>query len=110
MHKAKSDEYLHKNINFDSKDNDYKIKKLVSEENYTNAKPRYSEANLIKELEKKGIGRPSTFSNIINTLFIRKYIEKYNKTETIKLKIFTLEKRKMNEKMITKEKKMVKEN
>ena len=98
------DSYLYKNININLNEN-YRIQKLVSEENYTNSKPRYSEANLIKELEKKGIGRPSTFSNIINTLFTRKYIEKYNKIEKIRLKIITVEKSKINEKIITKDKK-----
>ena len=42
----------------------------------TKPKSRYTEAGLIKVLEKSGIGRPSTFSNIITTLFDRNYIEK----------------------------------
>jgi DNA topoisomerase-1 len=41
---------------------------------------RYSEAGLIKELEKRGIGRPSTYASIIHTIEDRGYVEKQNKT------------------------------
>jgi len=41
---------------------------------------RYSEAGLIKELEKRGIGRPSTFASIINTIVARGYVEKEGRT------------------------------
>ncbi|MBU4536578.1 type I DNA topoisomerase [Patescibacteria group bacterium] len=40
---------------------------------------RYSEASLIKELEKRGIGRPSTYAAITRTLYDRGYVEKINK-------------------------------
>ena len=40
------------------------------------ASPRYTEATLIRELEKKGIGRPSTFSSLVETLFDKGYMEK----------------------------------
>ena len=43
---------------------------------YTKSKGRYTEASLIKELEKKGIGRPSTFSNLITTIQNREYVIK----------------------------------
>jgi DNA topoisomerase-1 len=42
----------------------------------TRAPPRFTEATLIRELEKKGIGRPSTFASLVDTLFDKKYIEK----------------------------------
>lgn len=41
---------------------------------------RYSEAGLVKELESRGIGRPSTYASIISTLEIRGYIEKINRS------------------------------
>ena len=40
------------------------------------ASPRFTEATLIRELEKKGIGRPSTFANLVEVLFDKSYIEK----------------------------------
>lgn len=40
------------------------------------APPRYNEATLVRELEKKGIGRPSTYASLVETLFDKKYSEK----------------------------------
>jgi DNA topoisomerase I len=53
--------------------------KLHVEEKQTQPPGRYSEAGLVKELEKRGIGRPSTYASIIKTLEERGYIEKINK-------------------------------
>lgn len=47
---------------------------IVSEQHFTKPKPRYTEAKLIKELEELGIGRPSTYVSIIDTLKNRDYI------------------------------------
>ena len=47
---------------------------LVPQQHFTKPIARFSEAALVKELEKRGIGRPSTRANIIETLFKRKYI------------------------------------
>jgi len=47
---------------------------LLSEQNFTQPPPRYSEATLVKELEDKNIGRPSTYAPIIATLIERKYV------------------------------------
>jgi len=47
---------------------------MVPEQHFTAAPPRYSEASLIKALEERGIGRPSTYAGIINTIQTRKYV------------------------------------
>lgn len=54
--------------------------KITDEEKATQPKPRYTEAGLIKELEKRGIGRPSTYASIIRTIEERGYVEKEGRT------------------------------
>jgi len=56
------------------------LEKIESEEKQTEPPPRYSEAGLVKELEKRDIGRPSTYASIIKTLEIRGYVTKENKS------------------------------
>ncbi|KKW27040.1 MAG: topoisomerase protein [Candidatus Kaiserbacteria bacterium GW2011_GWB1_52_6] len=51
-----------------------------SEGKETQPPARYSEAGLVKELEKRGIGRPSTYATIIRTLETRGYVEKQGRT------------------------------
>ena len=51
-------------------------KKVEAEGKETLPAPRYSEASLIKTLEKLGIGRPSTYAPIISTIQVRQYVEK----------------------------------
>jgi DNA topoisomerase-1 len=46
------------------------------EQHFTQPPPRFSEATLVKELEEKGIGRPSTYAAILSTIQDRKYVEK----------------------------------
>ena len=58
------------------------LKELSSEQHFTEPPPRYSEATLVKELEKCGIGRPSTYANIISTLRTREYVELENRRFT----------------------------
>lgn len=53
-----------------------KYMKITSSEKYQNPTPRFSEATLIKKMEKVGIGRPSTYSSIIEILQERNYVEK----------------------------------
>lgn len=53
---------------------------MKSQEKFTEPPPRYSEAGLIKELEKRGIGRPSTYASIIRTIEERGYVDKINKS------------------------------
>jgi len=52
------------------------VKEVHAEEKQTTPPPRYTEAGLIKELEKRGIGRPSTYASIMKTLDARGYVEK----------------------------------
>lgn len=52
------------------------LKRINEEEKQTEPLPRYTEAGLIKELEKREIGRPSTYASIITTLQKRGYVEK----------------------------------
>jgi len=52
------------------------IEKVEIKEMETKPKPRFSEATLVKEMEKRGIGRPSTYASTIRTLFRRKYVKK----------------------------------
>ncbi len=49
---------------------------FLSKQHFTQPPPRYNEALLIRELEDKGIGRPSTYASIISTIQDRKYVEK----------------------------------
>ena len=55
------------------------MKNLNAVQNFTKPPARYTESSLIKELEAKGIGRPSTYATITNTIVQRKYVEKKNK-------------------------------
>ena len=47
-----------------------------SQQHFTEPPPRYNEASLIRELEEKGIGRPSTYATIMTTILDREYVEK----------------------------------
>jgi len=49
---------------------------LAAEQNFTTPPPRYNEATLVKALEQKGIGRPSTYAPIISTIEDRGYVNK----------------------------------
>lgn len=49
---------------------------LRSDQHSTNPPARYSDASLVKELEKHGIGRPSTYAPTINTIIVRNYVER----------------------------------
>ncbi|MEO0156189.1 MAG: DNA topoisomerase, partial [candidate division WOR-3 bacterium] len=54
------------------------LQQINIEEKQTEPLPRFTEATLIKKLEENGIGRPSTYAHIIQTLFDRRYIIKNN--------------------------------
>jgi DNA topoisomerase I len=51
------------------------VKKVTPSQHFTEPPPRYSEASLVKELERLGIGRPSTYASIISTLVDRRYAQ-----------------------------------
>ncbi|HYM86141.1 MAG TPA: type I DNA topoisomerase, partial [Pseudoxanthomonas sp.] len=51
------------------------LDRIHTDQHFTEPPPRFSEASLVKTLEEYGIGRPSTYSSIIQTLLFRKYVE-----------------------------------
>jgi len=51
------------------------IKQVTPKQHFTEPKPRFSEATLVKELEGHGIGRPSTYASILNVLRTRQYVD-----------------------------------
>lgn len=69
----------------DSNINSIESNQIESTSHFTKPPARYSEAKLIRELEEQGIGRPSTYSKIIDTLKLRSYVEiidkKFHPTE-----------------------------
>ena len=54
------------------------LQQLVPRQHFTEPPPRYSEASLIRELEERGIGRPSTYATIVSTIQDREYAAKEN--------------------------------
>ena len=58
-----------------------KVKKedIEAKQSFTEPPPRYTEASIVKTLEEKGIGRPSTYAPTITTILTRRYIEKVQK-------------------------------
>jgi DNA topoisomerase-1 len=53
--------------------------RLIPEQHFTEPPPRYTEATLVRELEKHGIGRPSTYAPIISTIQERGYVDRVNR-------------------------------
>ena len=54
--------------------------KLITEQKFTQPPSRYTEASLVKEMEEKNIGRPSTYASIISVLITRRYIKRVKKS------------------------------
>ena len=61
------------------KEEEVTLKKINPKQSFTEPPARYTEASLVKALEEKGIGRPSTYSPTITTILERRYIEKDKK-------------------------------
>ncbi|MDI6829309.1 MAG: type I DNA topoisomerase, partial [Armatimonadota bacterium] len=57
-----------------AKDENLRLVELIPKQHFTEPPPRYTEATLVKALEEKGIGRPSTYATIISTIQERKYV------------------------------------
>ena len=53
------------------------LNSIAPEQHFTEPPPRYTEATLVKALEEKGIGRPSTYAAIMTTILDREYVEKH---------------------------------
>lgn len=54
------------------------LKKVDANQHFTQPPPRFTESSLVKELEDKGIGRPSTYHTITSTILDKEYVEKEN--------------------------------
>ena len=76
MPPAKTDDTLLPDV---KKGDKLTLDKLDPSQHFTKPPPRYTEASLVKELEKKGIGRPSTYASIISTIQDRGYVKLENK-------------------------------
>lgn len=63
-----------------TKGDSLKLEGIANTEKFTTPPNRYSEAGLIKELEKRGIGRPSTYASIIRTIVDRGYVDREGRT------------------------------
>jgi len=59
-----------------NKEEPLKLIKVDPQQKFTEPPPRFGEASLVRELEKLGIGRPSTYAPIISTIQVRNYVEK----------------------------------
>lgn len=76
MPPAKTDDTLLPDV---KKGDELNLVKLDPSQHFTKPPARYTEASLVKELEKKGIGRPSTYASIISTIQDRGYVRLENK-------------------------------
>ncbi|MGI6686627.1 MAG: type I DNA topoisomerase [Bacillota bacterium] len=56
-----------------------KLEKFIPKQHFTQPPPRFTEASLVKTLEEKGIGRPSTYAPIIDTILARRYVIRQDK-------------------------------
>jgi DNA topoisomerase-1 len=59
---------------------DLRLVKLHPDQHFTQPPPRYNESSLVKEMEQRGIGRPSTYAAILETIQEKQYVEKVEKS------------------------------
>lgn len=71
-----------------SKGDELTCKEINKEQHFTEGPSRYTEAKLIKALEEEGVGRPSTYATIIDTIVKRNYVELKKESEKSKTKYF----------------------
>jgi DNA topoisomerase I len=82
----------------------FEYKKIISNVTLTNTKQHYTEAKLVQLLEEKGIGRPSTFSSLVEKIQEREYVKKENVVgKEIVCTNFELENDELTEKQVKKE-------
>jgi DNA topoisomerase I len=75
--KTEDDEEAERKLPLVEKGEALKLNAVAPEQHFTEPPPRYTEATLVKALEEKGIGRPSTYAAIMTTILDREYVEKH---------------------------------
>jgi DNA topoisomerase-1 len=75
--KTEDDEEAERTLPLVEKGETLKLNRVAPEQHFTEPPPRYTEATLVKALEEKGIGRPSTYASIMTTILDREYVEKH---------------------------------
>src|SRR5882672_2364284 len=74
--KAEDDEEAERSLPLVEKGETLALNRITPEQHFTDPPPRFTEATLVKALEEKGIGRPSTYAAIMTTILAREYVEK----------------------------------
>jgi DNA topoisomerase-1 len=74
--KTEEDEEAERTLPSVEKGETLALNKITPEQHFTDPPPRFTEATLVKALEEKGIGRPSTYAAIMTTIQAREYVEK----------------------------------
>ena len=74
--KTEDDDEAERSLPLVEKGETLKLNSVIPEQHFTEPPPRYTEATLVKALEEKGIGRPSTYAAIMSTIQEREYVEK----------------------------------
>jgi len=74
--KDEEDEEAARKLPLVSQGEELKLNKLTPDQHFTEPPPRYTEATLVKALEVKGIGRPSTYASIMSVIQDREYVER----------------------------------